>query len=295
MKYIIVIVILSAVVAGAFLYFNQTQEPAGQPSTADPFNASYIIEGKEVQLRNGRAEEQSVPGSAATFMTFVFGEPVYGDVDGDGDEDAALVLVQDPGGSGTFYYGAVAINEGGSFRGLNALLLGDRIAPQTHEIQGDMFVYNYADRNPEDPMTESPSVGVSKYTLAENGILKEVSILTDFQRNNLLIRVVEPSPGAVVSSPVKVRGTARGYWFFEADFPVDLVNWDGLIIGQHYATAQGEWMTEDLVPFEGTVEFEETEAITGYSRRGAVILHKDNPSGLPEHDNAIEIPVVYGE
>lgn len=105
-----------------------------------------------------------------------------------------------------------------------------------------------------------------------------------------LIRLSSPRPGEVVASPLKVTGEARGYWFFEASFPVYVVNWDGLIIGQGIATAKDDWMTEEFVPFEAIIEFEKP---TLYPERGALILKKDNPSGLPEHDDALEIPVRF--
>ena len=80
-------------------------------------------------------------------------------------------------------------------------------------------------------------------------------------------------------------------WFFEADFPVILTNWDGLIIAEHYATAEGAWMTEDFVPFTATLEFEPPE----YGERGTLILQKANASGLPEHDDAVEITVFFAQ
>lgn len=106
-----------------------------------------------------------------------------------------------------------------------------------------------------------------------------------------LIRLTSPLPGATVSSPVTLRGEARGNWFFEASFPVFVTDWDGKIIGQGIATAQGEWMTTDFVPFLATITFNTAEISGQYSDRGTLILKKDNPSGLPEHDDALEIPV----
>ena len=42
-----------------------------------------------------------------------------------------------------------------------------------------------------------------------------------------------------------------------------------------------------------TVEFETPDIIDGFSRRGFLMLKKDNPSGLPEHDDALEIPIYF--
>lgn len=108
---------------------------------------------------------------------------------------------------------------------------------------------------------------------------------------NELIRVDSPSVNQVIKNPITVTGEARGYWFFEASFPIDVVDWDGRIIGSGLATANGDWMTEDFVSFTGTVSYD-LPSDTPYLR-GAIILKKDNPSGLPEHDDAIEIPIQF--
>jgi len=107
-----------------------------------------------------------------------------------------------------------------------------------------------------------------------------------------LIRVTTPLPESMVSSPLVIKGEARGMWFFEASFPVVLTNWDGLIIAQGVATAKGDWMTEEYVPFEATLEF---TSDTSVSNRGSLILKKDNPSGLPENDDAFEYTIYFSE
>lgn len=104
----------------------------------------------------------------------------------------------------------------------------------------------------------------------------------------VLIQLDEPQPGASVSSPLTLRGTARGPWFFEASFPVTVVDAAGATLGQGYAQAQGEWMTEDFVPFTATVSF---NARSG--ARGQLVLHKANASGLPEHDDRLVVPVLF--
>lgn len=103
------------------------------------------------------------------------------------------------------------------------------------------------------------------------------------------IRVMNPEPNQVISSPLVVSGEARGTWFFEADFPVTLIDGDGNIIVEHYAQALSDWMTEDFVPFEAVIEFEKPRTDIGY-----LVLEKDNPSGLEEHDEeSLIIPVRF--
>ncbi len=106
-----------------------------------------------------------------------------------------------------------------------------------------------------------------------------------------LIRVQTPIPNQTISSPLIIKGEARGSWFFEASFPVVLTDWDGKIIAQGIAQAKSDWMTNDFVPFTASLNF--TADKNAYSKRGSLILRKDNPSGLPENDNALEIPIVF--
>lgn len=107
-----------------------------------------------------------------------------------------------------------------------------------------------------------------------------------------LIHLTSPLPNTQVSSPFIVTGSARGSWFFEASFPVYLTDWDGKIIAQGIAIAEGEWMTTEFVPFKAILTYNPADISGQYSNRGTLILKKDNPSGLPEHDDALEIPVV---
>ena len=106
--------------------------------------------------------------------------------------------------------------------------------------------------------------------------------------NSDLIKVDSPSLNQVIQSPFTITGQARGTWFFEASFPVKLVDLSGNVIVQTFANAKGEWMTENFVPFESILNFD----IATTTQPAILILQKDNPSGLPENDAQIEIPVI---
>lgn len=103
-----------------------------------------------------------------------------------------------------------------------------------------------------------------------------------------LIRATAPRPGDLVSGTITIEGEARGTWYFEASFPVRIVDETGNVLVQHYAQAQGEWMTEDFVPFRALLTIPPTTAT-----KGTLILEKDNPSGLPEHADELRIPVWF--
>ncbi len=131
----------------------------------DPRNASFLVDGNEVQLMNGKAEAPLAPGSASKLITTYFGNEAKGDLNGDGLEDTAFLVTQSGGGSGTFYYAVVALNGANGYTTTPAVLIGDRIAPQSTVISKNPpeLQVNYADRKPGEPMTATPSLGVTKY------------------------------------------------------------------------------------------------------------------------------------
>lgn len=155
------------------------------PSLAlmDIKNLTYAVDGEKFSLINGVANNDIVPGSATKNTLNIFGEPVYGDLNGDGKaNDAAIILVNNPGGSGTFFYTVLAINDNGNYKTTNTILLGDRISPQTVEIDDGLALYNYADRKANESMAAQPSVGKSlwvKYNVGNERIevvTKDVSV-----------------------------------------------------------------------------------------------------------------------
>ncbi|MGB5728811.1 MAG: Gmad2 immunoglobulin-like domain-containing protein, partial [Thiogranum sp.] len=86
----------------------------------------------------------------------------------------------------------------------------------------------------------------------------------------------------------EVRGRARGTWFFEGDFPLVLLDGRGNLVAQGFATAKGEWMTTEFVPFSAVLRFQSPEP-----GPGRLILKKDNPSDRRELDDALVVPVVF--
>ncbi len=107
-----------------------------------------------------------------------------------------------------------------------------------------------------------------------------------------LIRLQSPTPNAKVTSPILIKGEARGGWYFEANFPIYLTDWDGRIIAEGYAEAEGDWMTSEFVSFKATLKYNYADVAGGYSNRGTLVLKKANASGLPANDDALEIPVI---
>lgn len=144
------------------------------------------------------------------------------------------------------------------------------------------------------PVVLKPLGGVTSVSDNKTGVIyKNTHDDTSATQSDLhadLIRVATPLPHATIKSPLIVQGEARGKWFFEASFPVRLLDETEKEIAIGIAQAGGDWMTEKFVPFTATLRFQEPG--TG---SGTLVLEKDNPSGVPEYADALRIPVVFSE
>lgn len=103
-----------------------------------------------------------------------------------------------------------------------------------------------------------------------------------------MIRIETPHAGGVVGKEFVAVGSARGNWFFEASFPIEIIGENGNIIGGSFATAEGDWMTTDFVPFKSEI----IDLPSAYIGPAWLVLKKDNPSGLPENDASMWVPIV---
>ncbi len=97
-----------------------------------------------------------------------------------------------------------------------------------------------------------------------------------------------PQPNDLVTSPMTVKGRARGNWYFEATMPGKLKDSLGNILVQQPLHAITDWMTTNYVDFNETFVF--TLPATQY---GTLEIDKDNPSGEPINDASFTVPVKF--
>ena len=99
--------------------------------------------------------------------------------------------------------------------------------------------------------------------------------------------LVNVAPNQLLASPLRLEGQVAT-WYFEASFPVQLLDSTGKVIAQGPATAEGDWMVTTPVPYKLTLTFGTPTTATG-----TLVLHNDNASGLPENDDEVRIPVRF--
>jgi len=98
-----------------------------------------------------------------------------------------------------------------------------------------------------------------------------------------------PEKNQVISSPLSIEGKAKGTWFFEASFPIKLLDKDGNQIVSTIAQAQSDWMATDFVDFKAKLSFNSLATMSG-----TLVFEKDNPSGLPENAKEFRMPIIIG-
>lgn len=172
----------SAVVTPA-LEMTAEPQPTTPTSTAELSrdalrNATYNdILGEAVTLVDGQYEgEPFVAGGVSRPVVTLLPETIaYGDLDGDGRLDAAVVLASDSGGSGTFIYLAAVESRDGAPLNVATTLLGDRDQVRSLTIDGGRLLVNLLSHAPDDPAC-CPSQETIRTFRLRNGVLVDETI-----------------------------------------------------------------------------------------------------------------------
>ncbi len=148
-------------------------------------NTTYTIDGSQVTLVNG-SSVTPIENSSASVVTTYFGNELFKDLNDDGRDDVVFLLTQQTGGSGTFYYVVASLNTDNGYVGSQALLLGDRIAPQNINISENpkhknVIVVNFVDRGVGEPMTSEQSIGKSVYLKLDVENMQWGIVANDFE------------------------------------------------------------------------------------------------------------------
>lgn len=106
-----------------------------------------------------------------------------------------------------------------------------------------------------------------------------------------MIKPTSPIVNATLhpSTPVSIAGEAKGIWFFEGTFPIELTTANGAVISSGVAHATSDWATTSFVGFTGTLGYNPQPQ----NSKGYIVLKRDNPSGLPQNDASVKIPVIF--
>ncbi len=124
-------------------------------TVTDLQNATYTgIYSQPVRLTAGRYEGEPFveDGAARPTVTFVDELVRFGDLNGNGQVDAAVIVAENSGGSGTFSYLAVMLNVAGEPFNAQTIFLGDRVQVRQFELTtAGQIILDMVVAGPDDP------------------------------------------------------------------------------------------------------------------------------------------------
>lgn len=148
-----------APVAEAAPAANSTPSIAAALADAD-YPIEVTADGK-APLKQG-AYEEAIPDSSGKTTVKLGTQTAFGDLNGNGTEDAVAILQTSSGGSGDSTYVAAVLNEAGAAKPVASVYLGDRIVVKSLAIADGKITAAWLDRKPSEPMSSAPSVETSK-------------------------------------------------------------------------------------------------------------------------------------
>ncbi len=140
--------------------------------TLDVRNGTYTIDGTPIAVVDGVATSQ-IADSATMRKTTILEGPAFGDINGDGLKDGVVLLRDETGGSGVFYYVAGVLGQTNSQKTTNAILLGDRIRIKEISLDGNTISVTILERAEGEAMTTVPTVTkVVTFTVRGDALVK---------------------------------------------------------------------------------------------------------------------------
>jgi heat shock protein HslJ len=149
--------------------------PAGL-SPQELANATYpsqYTQSGTVTLENGRFSEPAAPGSATETKVSITPNLAYGEIN---DQPAAVVvLVSDPGGSGTFYDLHLVVSQNDQPVNVASTFLGDRVQINSVTIENNQIVVDMVQAGPDDPLCCPSQQVVKTYELPGDQLVETSS------------------------------------------------------------------------------------------------------------------------
>lgn len=156
----------------------QTSQTAGNLTLAALRNATYNVEytaDGTAPLTNGEYREPAAPGSATETVVRLGDQVAYGDLTGDGQDEAVALLISDPGGSGTFYDLVVVADVDGTPTQIGSVFLGDRIIVKSLAVEDGLVGLVMFTQGPNDPQSDPTQLTVKFFGVQDNELVELAS------------------------------------------------------------------------------------------------------------------------
>lgn len=93
--------------------------------------------------------------------------------------------------------------------------------------------------------------------------------------------------GDLITSPVKIEGTISKNWTFESTFSIEILDSNRKSLNTLAVNVMFKDEQSQTGSFSTSIPFV-TKLSNGY-----IVIHADNPSGLPQNDKSLEFPVKF--
>ena len=174
-----------------------------------------------VSLHHGRWTGASAPSGAAAGAAVMLdaGFRLAGDLDGDGVDDAVVLLTRSNGGTATWTYLAVVARESGTLRNLATVALGDRVQIRSARIADGTLSVSTVRAGPHDAACCPGELGEQQWALVGGRLVAQGNFTAGRLALNTLAGrawvlrawdVGEPAPVQPVVTLVQTGGAFTG-------------------------------------------------------------------------------------
>ena len=160
---------LFIVSAAPFIHANQVS--SGAPTLAELGSATYAgMEDGPVSLSNGGWEGAPYAEGGASRPRAGLVEDVYltGDLDGDGAQEAVVILWRNSGGTGTNTYVAVMARQNDEIRNIGTALIGDRVKLRSGKIADGNITLEVLQAGDNDAMCCPTELAIRTWSLQDS-------------------------------------------------------------------------------------------------------------------------------
>jgi hypothetical protein len=160
---------------------------------------------KSIQLMDGKFSENLADGS--TIMVYLNENVAFGDINNDGIDDAAFLIVESMGGTGIFYSITSFISGSQGFTQTNSRFIDDRAVIHSLMIDNSEVILNANVHAINDPMV-NPTVTMTKtYHYFNDGLSlwRQTTLMSDGTIRS--INIDTPMENEEVSGSVTITGT----------------------------------------------------------------------------------------
>jgi hypothetical protein len=187
-----------------------TETPAKPTAVSGDLTLDMLLNGtyqtpyynRTVTLTNGYYLEGSGASAFSVHLNFY----AFGDLNGDGRNDAAVILDENGGGSGSFESVIAVINQDANPRQESLAQLGDRVLINSIDISSGVIHLNTVVHAPNDPMCCPTLPQKQNYWLVGNKLWL-MRLTSTIGGTEHLVNVDSPAIWATVTNPFTVSGS----------------------------------------------------------------------------------------